>query len=290
MRRSNAAVRKRLAGFDGNLPQVQLPQGLHGGLDMVFLAHRDATAGEHQVMAGSSLLQGLHRGVKLIGHDAQVGHLATQAAQHGTQEKAVGVVNGARRHLLGWHGAGQHQLVARGEQRHTRLAHHLQLGHAHAGGQAQRGGPQAGTRSQHHVATGHVLTRAADVLARQRRAVDLHTGRDRRIGRVHHRAFLLHHHRICPGGHRCAGEDAGNGAREQGRAHAAGRNALRHRQSALCSQHIVHTQGVAVHGAVVARWHLQARHNGLRQHAAIGITGRHGLKLGQGLHAGQQLG
>ena len=93
---------------------------------MVFLSHRHATAGEDDVVRHCRAAQCLHRGGQLVGHDAHVGNLATQAAQQGAQEKAVGVVDGTGRHVLRGHGAGHNQLVAGRKQRHAGATGYVQ--------------------------------------------------------------------------------------------------------------------------------------------------------------------
>jgi len=60
---------------------------------MVFLAHRYAAAGEDQVGLGRSGLQRRDRGVEIVGDDAQVYDLATQAFQETRQHETVGVVD-----------------------------------------------------------------------------------------------------------------------------------------------------------------------------------------------------
>jgi hypothetical protein len=47
----HAAEGHRLAGLHGDQPQVELAFGLHRGLDVVFLAHRHAAAGDDEVVA-----------------------------------------------------------------------------------------------------------------------------------------------------------------------------------------------------------------------------------------------
>ena len=140
------AIGKRLAGLHGDLPQVQRAQSLYSRFDVVFLSHAHAAAGQDQVVCAAGLAQGVDGGVAPVGHDAKVGDLAAQPQQHGTQEKAVAVVDGAGAHLLGRHLAGHDQFIARGEQCHARAARHLQLVQANAGRQPQFGRSEARAR------------------------------------------------------------------------------------------------------------------------------------------------
>ncbi|MNV44887.1 hypothetical protein D3C71_1366650 [compost metagenome] len=208
------AIGKRLAGLHGDLPQVERAQRLDGGLDVVFLAHTHAAAGQDQVVCAAGLAQGVDGGVAPVGHDAKVRHLAAQAQQHGAQEEAVAVVNGTRAHLLRRHLAGHDQFIARGEQRHAGATGHLQFVQADAGGQAQLGRGQACTGRQHHGTPGDVLARAADPLALWGHGVDAHLAQA--VARGEGFAIFLHQDGIRPLGHWRAGEDAGGTAwREQ---------------------------------------------------------------------------
>ena len=267
-------MRKRLARLDGNLPQVQRTQRLHRRLDVVLFAHRHTAAGQNHIVRLRCAAQSRHRGVQLVGHDAQVRHRAAHAAQQAGQKEAVGVVNRARRHVRRRALTGHHQLVAGGKQGHARSPGHLQLRHSHAGCHPQARRAQTLASAQHTLACGNILALAPNPLA------------DRRPG-VHHNgalplgaafgAVFLHQHRVCTHRNRRAGKDARHGSRHQRRATGARRNALGHRQHRTgCA--IGGPQRVAVHGTVVLRRHPQGRHHVLRQHAAIGVKGRNCLQ------------
>ena len=104
---------------------------------MVFFTHRHAAAGQNQVVVLGCGAQRGFGGFAPIGHDAQVADLTAQALQQRTQEKPVGVVNGARLHGLGRNLAGHDQLIASREQGHAGARRHFQACQANAGGQAQ---------------------------------------------------------------------------------------------------------------------------------------------------------
>ena len=251
---------------------------------MVFLAHRDAAAGQHHVVAGAGAAQGLDSGLALVGQVAAVGDLAAQALQQGAQKKAVAVVNGAGRQLLRGDVAGHDQLIARGEQRHARAACHRQAGQPNAGRQPERSRGQARTGAQHHGTLSDVFARTANVLPAAGRGLHAHGAI------VLRHAFFLHDHGIGSGRHGRAGEDARRRAGPQGLAHAACGNALRHRQHGACSGHIGAAQGISVHGAVVEGGYLQGRHDVLRQHTAVGVEGRNLLLRERSNGLGQQRG
>ena len=75
------AIGKWLAGFDRYLPQIELAQGLHRWLDVVFFPHRDTAAGQNEVVLLAGTVERGNRCIKLVGHDAQVGHSTTEAQQ-----------------------------------------------------------------------------------------------------------------------------------------------------------------------------------------------------------------
>ena len=54
----HVAIGEGFARLHGDLPQVQAAQRFHGGLDVVFLAHTHATAGQDQVVVATCLAQG----------------------------------------------------------------------------------------------------------------------------------------------------------------------------------------------------------------------------------------
>src|SRR5688572_23032010 len=64
---ANLAVSKGLAGLDGDLPERQFAQRLHGRLDMVFFADRHTATGEYQVVLLGGTAQRLDGGLALVG-------------------------------------------------------------------------------------------------------------------------------------------------------------------------------------------------------------------------------
>ena len=256
---------------------------------MVLFAYGNAAAGQHQVVALCSDLQGCQGGLQPVGHDAQVGHHTAHAAQQGRKKKTVGVVNSAGRHVGRRYGAGHDQLIARGKQGYTRLAGHLQLRQAHAGGQAQGGWTQALPTRQDGGIARDVFAPAANPLAGGGGCVNRNGLPTVAAGGGQHTVFL-HHHRVGTRWNRRAGEDAGSRAHLQWCTRHPGGDALRHRQCAA-ALHIGAAQGVAVHRAIVLRRHLQVRDHVLGQHAPIGVQGgEQFLALGGSGHGGQQLG
>ena len=261
---------------------------LHRRFDVVLFANRYAAAGHDDIVGAGRCGQRINRRSALIGHDAQVRHIATQTPQQGHQEKPVGVVNRARRHVCGRASARHHQLVTSRKQSHARTPYHLQAVHSHPGRLTQLRRPQTGSSGQHHSTTRYVFTRAANPLASSRQGVDAHL-RYRAILGLQDRAILLHQHRVGTRGQRRAREDARQRpSRQRLRGHASG-NALALGQHRSRLRHIGAAQGIAVHGTVVLRWHVQGRHHILREHAAIGIQCRNALYRVERYDRSQQL-
>jgi len=69
-------VGQRLARLHRGLPHVQAALGLYRRLDVVFLAHRHAAAGEDEIVSLGRAAQHLAGGVEAVGHDAEVRDLA----------------------------------------------------------------------------------------------------------------------------------------------------------------------------------------------------------------------
>jgi hypothetical protein len=207
----------------------------------------------------------------VVGHDAQVVHFAAQAVQQSPHEEAVGVIDRAGLHRVGRDLAGHHQLIAGGKHGHARLASDPQLVKADAGREAERGRREALALLQHDIAGGHILARAADPLAGCRNDRDAHRAQAaslRRGGGV-----FLHHDGISALGNLRAGEDARRGAGFERRAHGASGNALGHLEHGARGCAIRCTHRIAVHRAVVARRHGQARDEVFRKHAAVCVEG-----------------
>ena len=224
---AHRTVGKRFARLHGNLPQGQVAQLLHSGLDVVFFPHGNATTGQNQVMGLRGCSQRSHGGLALIGNDAHVRHLATQACEQSTQEKPVRVIDGTWRHGLGRHSAGHDQLIPRGKQGHTGAPSHSQLSVPQAGGQAQLGRPQSLTSRQHLCTTGHVFASAADPGTGFWHGFEAGSQLATAVG---HDNVFLHHDGICPIGYRCSRENTCHCASLQRRARVSSGNALHHRQ------------------------------------------------------------
>ncbi len=218
---AHAAIGKRFARLDGNLPQRQLPQRLHGRLEVVFLAHRHAAAGDDGVVPLRGLAQRCHGGLALVGHIAQVGDFTAQALQQGAQHKAVAVVDAAWRQLLRRHRAGHDQFVSRREQRYARAAHHREAVEPNAGSQTEGRRREPGARLQHRRALGDVFPGTANVLPGAHSRLHAHP---RTL--LQHFTLLLHDHGTGTRRHGRTRENARRLARQQGLAHTARRNAL----------------------------------------------------------------
>ena len=234
-------------------------------------------------------LQRRQSGIAPVRHDAQIADLTAQPVQEPAQEKTVGVVNAAGFHLLGRHLTRHDQLVAGGKQGHARPARHLQAVQPDARRQAERSWCQARTARQHHRAPCHVLTSPPDPLGRCGQSAQPDGRQSATLGGQQFTVFL-HHDSVSTSGNRSAGEDPSSAASGQRHATGAGSNPLAHRQHRARAGQIGAAQRIAVHRAVVLRRHLQSRHQVLRQHAAVGIEGRHRLRISQGAGLTQQFG
>ena len=83
-------------------------------------------------------------------------------------------------------------------------------------------------------------------------------------------------------------ENAGSFAGVQRLAMRARRNALRHFQNGPRCAHVGAANGIAIHGTVVLRRHLQGRQQILCQHTPIAFKGGHFVHARQGLGTCQQ--
>ena len=286
MRGANFAVGKWFAWLDGDLPQVQLAQGLHRGFDVVFFTDRHAATGQHQVVRCRRLRQRFDGGRALVGHDAVIGHSAAQALQQGAQKETVGVVNGTRAHRVRGHFAGHHQLVTGRKQSDARLTSDGQAVHTDAGGQPQGGGGQALPMGQHHLATVHVLSLPANPLPWLDGGVDAHMS----LWQGQQLTLFLRYHSIGTERNRRAGENPRYGAWHQAKTNRARRDALRDFELTAGLHHVGGAHRKAVHRAVVARRHFKCGQHVLAQHTAIGVKSEDLLHRLQRRHAGQQFG
>jgi len=224
---------------------------------VVFLADRDAAAGQNQVVVLACALESGHRGIQPVGHYAQIGHAAAEPVQQGLEEEAVGVIDSAGFHVGGRNVAGHDQFVTGGEQGHARPPGDLQPVKADAGGQAERGRAQAGAAVQHHRARGNVFTAAANPLPRPGLSPDANARMQRVVGRRRF-AIFLHDHGIGAGRNRRARENPRHASRRQGMPAAASRNTLADLQHAGGADPVSTAHGITVHRTVVVRGHSQA--------------------------------
>jgi len=117
------------------------------------------------------------------------------------QEKTVGVVDGAGRHVLRCDGAGHDQLVPGREQGHTRACAPLsRCAMPMLAARPNSAGPKRVPAGNTQSPRLHVFTRMADVLARQGRGVDPDGLGLAMALVVDRRAVFLHDHRIGSGG------------------------------------------------------------------------------------------
>ena len=104
--------RERLAGLDGDPPQVDPADPLDGGLDHVVRADRHAAGHDQRVGAGVETASEAGQDVvEVVGRDAEVDRLAAGRRDEGAQAGPVGIGDARRAEV----GAGRADLVARRE-------------------------------------------------------------------------------------------------------------------------------------------------------------------------------
>eukprot|EP01022_Parablepharisma_sp_SALTPOND_P029697 TRINITY_DN743_c1_g3_i1.p1 TRINITY_DN743_c1_g3~~TRINITY_DN743_c1_g3_i1.p1 ORF type:complete len:1024 (-),score=374.04 TRINITY_DN743_c1_g3_i1:652-3723(-) len=263
---SHLAEGQRLARLHGDLPQVDAPFGFHGRLDVVFLAHRHAAAGDDEVMLARRLAQGLAGGGQIVGDDAVVADLAAQLLQQAAQQETVGIVDGARLQGFARHG----QFITGEEHRHPHAPQHVQAGLADGCRQSQLLRTQAGPDGQDGAALADILadiahpfTGLGEMAYRDVLAIDF--------------AGFLHDHGVGAIGQHGAGEDARRRASVERLAHMAGRDTLGYTQARLPGGAIGSAHGIAVHLRIVHAGDVDRRLDRCGQHAATGVQGRDSL-------------
>jgi len=226
---------------------------------MVFLPHRDAAAGEDQVVFGGRLAKGGAGGLEIIGNAKRGTHFAAQAFEQADEGERVGVIDPAGRQGL----AGFDEFIAGRQHRYLETAPHRQFGQARRGGKGNLLGPQQGAGRKDFLALLHVLATAADVLPHLRDMPEDHPV-------CAGFAQFLHHHRIGARRQRGAGKDAGGATGLQGLADTTGGQALRHRQANAGSADVGGPDGIAIHGGVIEGGHGDAGKLRLGEHPAGG--------------------
>ena len=141
------------------------------------------------------------RGLKRVGHAAQVERLAAELLKEAADHEAVRVVDATRRQGF----ARLHELVARKEDADSKTAVNLDVGAADGRDHADRGGRQAGALLEHDAALRHVGAAAADPCALAHGGLEADA-----LGR--HLDVFLGHDRVGTLGHRRAREDARDAA------------------------------------------------------------------------------
>ena len=149
----------------------------------------------------AALSESLDRGLKRVGHAAQIERLAAELLKEAADHEAVRVVDATRRQGF----ARLHELVARKEDADSKTAVNLDVGAADGRDHADRGGRQAGALLEHDAALRHVGAAAADPCA-------LAHGDLKQTPSGVTSTFFLGHDRVGTLGHRRAREDARDAA------------------------------------------------------------------------------
>jgi hypothetical protein len=140
------------------------PFGFDRRLDVIFLADRNAAAGDDQVVIGRRAPQGIAGRFEIVRHGAEIAHFAAQAFEQGAQGVAVGVVDGARWQRL----ARLHQFVAGEKDANAHATINRQFRQAGRSGQRDVLRAQLDARLEDFGADRNVFAGAADVLLKAR--------------------------------------------------------------------------------------------------------------------------
>ena len=150
---------ERPARLDRDLPEVQPAEPVDRAHDVVLVAARGAARGDHRIVLRRGLAQRRRHRLGAIGQDAKVGDPAAEPAEQPEENRAVGVVSGARRPAA---------RPARAARRRSRAARPRAAGKPRAGParrSRRRRRPAAGalSRLERHLARAHVLAGLAPV-------------------------------------------------------------------------------------------------------------------------------
>ena len=85
------------ARFDGELPQIQSTQKLYLILDVILLANRDTTGGDHTIGARCSSKQRLCGDIRIIRNNAAINKFNIDRTQQSSQRITVRVVGSSLR-------------------------------------------------------------------------------------------------------------------------------------------------------------------------------------------------
>ena len=248
---SDSAVDERFSGLDSDLPHLELADGLERLADVILLADRDTPGGDQHVGPIGAVEQCGARRLERIGDETEIHHVAAKAFEQSDQRESIRVVDLPRTERL----AGQSQLVAAGDDGHSRPTAHLDAIDPHRCGDTHFLRPNAGPGPEHHRSRPDVVPPGTHERPRRKRA-----------GHHHRRAvapaILLDRDGVRAFRDRCAGEDPRRLARREGRTDVAGRNPLGDPQSRLADvRDVGGPDRVAVHRAVRVTRHVDRCHH-----------------------------
>ena len=254
---------------NGHPPEIDAAQGLDGGFDVIFLAHRHPARSHDHIGQTLRPLQCRDDGVPIVGQNPHIQRLASHLPQHGQHGVAVAVVDPPGFQRL----AGIADFVAGREKRHLGLCHHRQMGLTDGRRQTDFLGPQKLARRQHHLTDGKILAAPPDILAHG-------LGPGHGDGALAGLTHFLGDHRIHPVGNKGPGK---NPRRLSGRQMGTKRIPRRHSQSHRQGGHtgrgqIRQPHAVTIHGRIVVRGIVKLGRDVNRQHPSQ--TVQHGQ--GQG--------
>ena len=168
------------------------------GLDDIEVSHAHTTA-RHDGIAGLDCsCEHLHQGVLVVAHDAEVRHLASRVTDHAVEHRQVALADLTR---LQWR-AIDDQLIASGQQRHSRASDRLHASRINAREHSDASCVQHLTDAEHRRTRRHVASLVAN-----------RTTRLCGLGEFHeivadHRGVLHHHDCIHSRRDDCTSHDA----------------------------------------------------------------------------------
>ena len=175
---------------------MQPAQPLDGGLDVIFLAGRDATRCDDQIMPGARGDESVGESGLAVRANPEIGHGATQFAQQGCEHETVGVVDHAGRQR----GPRFANFIAGGEQCHAQPAKNQKLAVSERSGETEISGRQPPSGSERYRPLGDILSSKTPVRS-------LFDPWPQPYLPVFDAAVLLHHYRVGTIRHRSAGKD-----------------------------------------------------------------------------------
>src|SRR5215467_15683015 len=250
-----------------------------GGLDEIVLAHGYPRRRDEEIAAEPPLEASFDVRLTVRRHP-EAHWIGVRLAHLSHKRVGVGVGNLSRAEAA----AEVDDLVARGEDAHSRPPHHAHLGTTERGEDPDLRRAEETAGLEHAVPCPHVLAARAHVVAHG------HWPRNPQELSLHRHVFLGDH-AVVALRQRAAREDAERLARDEGarghlsRGHAAGHGEARGSRRGGRPR-VRAAQRVAIHGGIRPWRKVEGRHRRFREHAMKGVTERY-LLVAQHADAGE---